>query len=361
MKISIVTDIKNLHIDRETWNTIAAENTTNTIFQTYEWFHSWWETFGNEYKLVFVLVEDEKGLRGFAPLMIHAPKSGEAVLRFACDVNADYCDFIIRGNRLEVIEHIIDKLLLTNLGCNHILLKNIPDYSTTTACIKTVFTSRKLYLRSLKPTPTPTLIIRNHEEDAQRIANKYSVLRHFRKLKKSGHLEFKNITNFDTPYALENIGLFFDQHVQRYSFKKDESLFLNMKNRLFYKKLIDNMKDKDWILFSVLEYNESPIAYHFGFLYNNTLIWYKPAFDISIKSKSPGTIMLKMLIEYAITNGADELDYTIGNESFKKRFSNHVRQNNHIWIGRKKKDFYLKCLRTIVSGLIQRFIKSSSN
>lgn len=351
----------NLHVDREMWNTMAAENITNTIFQTYEWFHSWWETFGDEYKLAFVLVEDNNGLRGFAPLMIHESKAGEAVLRFACDVNADYCDFIIRGNRLEVIDCIIDGLLDQDMGFNHMILRNIPDHSTTGACIETACINRKLDLRLLNPTPTPTLIIRNHEEDARRIANKYSVLRHFRKLEKSGHLEFKNITHFDTQNAIENLGVFFDQHVLRYSFKQDESLFVNEKNRRFYQKLIDNMKGTDWIFFSILIYNESPIAYHFGFLYNNILTWYKPAFDINIKSKSPGTIMLKKLIEYSIENGVDELDYTIGNEPFKKRFSNHVRHNNHIWIGRKKKDFYLKRLRNILSNLHRRLIKSSHN
>lgn len=361
MKTTIITDINHLHIDRETWNSMAAGNITNTVFQTYEWFHSWWEIFGDEYKLIFVLVEDASGLRGLAPMMIHEDKCGEAVLRLACDVNADYCDFLIRGNRLEVIHCIMDGLLDQGLDFNHMILKNVPDYSTTIACIKTACIGRNLDIRLLNPTPTPTLLIRNHEDDARHLANKYSVLRHCRKLEKSGNLDFKNITNFDTHYAIENLDIFFNQHISRYSLKQDESLFLNKKNRLFYKKLIDNMKGTEWIIFSILTYNESPIAYHFGFLYNGILTWYKPAFDIDIKSKSPGTVMLKKLIEYAIENGADELDYTIGNEPFKKRFSNHLRHNNNIWIGKNMKDFYIRSLKNRTTGLLRRLIKSSHN
>ena len=75
MNFTLVTDINQINIDKNTWNALVLQNQTNTIFQTYEWFHSWWEAFGDEYQLVFIIIKDEDHLKGFAPLMIQANTS----------------------------------------------------------------------------------------------------------------------------------------------------------------------------------------------------------------------------------------------------------------------------------------------
>lgn len=54
------------------------------------------------------------------------------------------------------------------------------------------------------------------------------------------------------------------------------------------------------------------------------------------RAYSPGTLMLKYLIEHAIKIKSEEVDFTIGDESFKSRFSNHVRYNQNLVIYRSK-------------------------
>jgi CelD/BcsL family acetyltransferase involved in cellulose biosynthesis len=38
-------------------------------------------------------------------------------------------------------------------------------------------------------------------------------------------------------------------------------------------------------------------------------------------------VLIKCLLEYALSSGAAELDFTIGEEEFKYRFANHTRRN----------------------------------
>jgi CelD/BcsL family acetyltransferase involved in cellulose biosynthesis len=92
---------------------------------------------------------------------------------------------------------------------------------------------------------------------------------------------------------------------------------------------------EEWLDFTVLTYNDAVIAYHFGFFYNNKLVWYKPAFDVKYARHSPGEVHLKYLIQHAIDLGAKEFDFTIGDENFKRRFSNEVRSTYLVRYNRK--------------------------
>jgi CelD/BcsL family acetyltransferase involved in cellulose biosynthesis len=91
----------------------------------------------------------------------------------------------------------------------------------------------------------------------------------------------------------------------------------------------------------VVEFNDHPIAFHYGFLYNSRLIWYKPSFDINYSKCSPGKVLIKYLIEYAINNGVDELDFTVGDEKFKSHFANEKKKNVQIKIYKSASHFYI--------------------
>jgi len=345
MNFTLVKDISEINIDKNTWNSLASQNQTNTIFQTYEWFHSWWEAFGDEYQLIFIIVKDEGHLKGFAPLMIQANTTGKKTLRFSSDLNADYCDFVIKGNKLEFIDKIIPWLLKSDIEFDNIHLINIPDESTTKSCIETCCLNYNIPLRLQHPRDTPTLLIKGHEDEALRTINKYSVRRHYNKLHKIGTVEFRHINVTDIINSQKSLDHFFKQHISRYTLKNDNSLFERQKNKNFYANLIHNMADTNWIFFTSLEFNGEPIAYHFGFDYNNTIIWYKPSFSIEHKHYSPGSVQLNYLINYAIETKRNEFDFTIGKEAFKKRFSNHTRKNDSIWIDKLKKDFYFQSVK----------------
>lgn len=352
----MVTDISKINISQKIWNELVAQNQTNTVFQTYEWFHSWWEAFGDEYQLYFIIVKDDDNVVGFAPLMSHCDRSRIKTLRFSSDKNADYCDFIIKGNKVEFIDMIIEWIFNSSIEFNNINLINIPENSTTISCLKTSCLSKKIPLILKQPTPTPTLLIKNHEAESSKIINKYSIRRHFNKLNKTGAVKFKTIDIKNADSIQKNLDHFFEQHISRYSLKKDLSLFEDSKNKIFYFRLIKNMVNTDWLLFSKLELNGDAIAYHFGFDYNGTIIWYKPSFDIKHKNDSPGCVLLSHLINSAIGNKKNEFDFTIGKEPFKKRFTNHTRHNINIWIDRTKLNCYHQTIKNFVISYLKKIL-----
>lgn len=334
MHIERVEQFDEIPLNREQWNNMVKYNHTNTIFQTYEWFESWWRSLGRNNQLVFLIAYDFDQIVGFAPLMIVNNLYSKKSLHFASDKNSDYCDFVINGNYMKTISAFLEYLNSCFTQWNSMVLQNIPSESITLACLQTICQEKDYNISIKRRIKAPALLIENQHNHALSLINKYSVTRHLKKVIKLGNLEFINLNKRDD--IMNYLDMFFDQHIERYRIKNMVSQFINPDNRQLYIDLVNNLNHTDWLLFSVLLLDDRPIAFHFGFNYNNKIIWYKPSFSPSYKAYSPGTLMLKHLVEYAIDTDRSELDFTIGDESFKSRFSNCTRYNQNVVIYRSK-------------------------
>ena len=102
------------------------------------------------------------------------------------------------------------------------------------------------------------------------------------------------------------------------------------------------------------ELDGQPIAFHYGFNYAGSLIWYKPTFDVAQAKHSPGLVMLDHLIGYALDHRLRELDFTLGDEAFKRRFTNHVRQNVSVQIFRGAINHAIALSRQGISTQLRR-------
>ncbi|MCW8934286.1 MAG: GNAT family N-acetyltransferase [Gammaproteobacteria bacterium] len=354
MRIEISRNIADIPLDKETWNKLVSTNATNSIFQTYEWFISWWECFENDNDLIFLVAYENNSINAFAPLMLSNSTLGSSTIKFVGDGNSDYCDFVIKGNRNKAINAFLSYLDTSNIKWTSFELNNIPSNSTSRACIESFCINNNLHVKIRNSTPTPTLILNKNIEDVKKLTKKYSVTRHVNKLNKAGNVTFDHLT--DKESIKLRINDFFDQHINRYNLKGTKSLFKSNNNREFYLNIINKLDNTNWLLFSILYLDEEPIAYHLGFTYNKSFIWYKPSFDIKYRTYSPGTVLLKNLIEYSIKESMDEFDFTIGDEVFKSRFSNFKGENYNLSIY-KSKALYNACSIRHLLGYIFNRIK----
>jgi CelD/BcsL family acetyltransferase involved in cellulose biosynthesis len=318
-------NVNSLRLSCEQWNQVLKNSPTNTIFQTYSWFKCWWNIFGDGRELLFLTAYDNDRLVGFAPLMITPISNSLREIRFVGDGNADYLDFIISEQHNDVITNFLNYIKANVADWHRIVFNNIPEQSLSPSILKTL--PNKLNMRSLWTDDTicPYLLIDDEEHHALKIANKYSTKRPYNAIKKRGLLNFRNIS--DENEAHELLDLFFEQHITRWENTSSPSLFRNIDNRLFYRSLIVSMLKSRRVIFSVVEFNNDPISFHFGFDYNRVLTWYKPSYSTEYADKSPGVLLIRYLILYAIENKHKELDFTIGDETFKSRFTTKKRKN----------------------------------
>ena len=347
--------IDDASVDAEAWDALASNSETNTIFQTFEWFSCWWETCGEEFELTLIVGKEHGSIRLIAPFMLDKQRFGKRVIRFVGDINSDYCDILARGDKEVLIGQMFDWLLESHIEFDSIELKNVPSQSSTSAILKRITERKNLYSIEERDVLAPTMLIQDHEDFVKKTISKYSVKRPYNKLTRCGHVKYL-IPNLDDTNIDTYLKDFFNQHRLRYSEKNIRSLFFSNKYKKFYMSLVKTMSKKRWVHFSILELDDKPIAYHFGFVYNNSFIWYKPSFDISFKEYSPGAVLLRLLIQDALKQHLGEFDFALGSEAYKDRYCNFVKRNENIYIFDSRPKYIFAQQKRQALGLLKKAI-----
>lgn len=317
-----VCSIDALGLDEKGWNALVAESPTNSIFQSYQWASSWEKIFKEQCEPWYITVEDQSNIVGVAPLMICSGSLNKRVVKFLGDGKADYCDFLLAGARHETLKKMFDQVFSAQDRWDTIVLNSIPSESPTIAWIRDVCRKAGYCLLQRDLYQCPALLIKDHREEAARIFNKPGLRRRQNYFQRQGRLYYKTLLHGD---VLPYLDRFFDQHIVRWAGTATPSLFLDKRNQAFYRELAQAMCGTGWLVLSVVELDNRPLAIHYGFDYNDRLLWYKPSFDRAYAKHSPGLVLLRYLIGNAIEQNRVEFDFTIGDEPFKARFANAIR------------------------------------
>lgn len=339
-------------VGEEQWNGLAKISETNTVFQTHEWARSWIKVFGAQCEPLLLSVLHKGQPVGIAPFVIQRGRFGRRVVRFVGDGRADYCDVLADGSKPEVLKVVFDALVGMQDRWDVIELRNIPSESSTVDLLRNIALKSGYANIVADQFICHSLVIRGHEAQARAIYHKGSLRRRENYFARQGRLDFIRLTGGEVLPYLERL---FSQHVKRWSNGGSPSLFNDELNRMFYRELAFGMEGKPWLVLSAVELDGHPIAIHYGFDYNDAIIWYKPCFDVRHAKHSPGLVLLRYLIGHAIEQHRRELDFTIGDEPFKRRFTNETRKTVSISIYSQMVPFAVeRCKHAVVSAMTGR-------
>jgi CelD/BcsL family acetyltransferase involved in cellulose biosynthesis len=307
------------------WNDLVAHNETNSIFQTYEWFDAWWQTFGGPQQLFFVVLRREGKVIGFAAMMLRNVSWRGRRLEFVGTGNADYEDFVLPYDKPAAMVALCKFLSAHSSRWSSAWLANVPSQSSTLEHLHKAGASCGLYLVQEAQLRCPALRLEGDRPGAEKLLKKYSLKRPLNWFSSRGEVRFRNVAALSEIQSL--LPAFFDQHARRWHAAGRPSLFDAGAQRTFYLALAAALHSAGWLLFSVVEFNGQPIAFHFGFDYFGSIIWYKPSFEVQYAEHSPGLLLTRKIIEDGLQRSKRELDFTIGEEAFKDRFANVSRYN----------------------------------
>jgi CelD/BcsL family acetyltransferase involved in cellulose biosynthesis len=307
------------------WNDLVAHNETNSIFQTYEWFDAWWQTFGGAHQLFFLLLRREGRVIGFGAMMLRNVSWGGRRLEFVGTGNADYQDFVLPHDKPAAMVSLCKFLRVHSMRWRSAWLCNVPSQSSTLDELHKAGAGSKLYFVQEAQLRCPALRLEDDRPGAEKLLKKYSLKRPLNWFSSRGEVRFRNVSALSEIQSM--LPAFFDQHARRWHAAGRPSLFDASSQRTFYLALAAALHSAGWLLFSVVEFNGQPIAFHFGFDYFGSIIWYKPSFEVQYAEHSPGLLLTRKIIEDGLQRSKRELDFTIGEEAFKDRFANVSRSN----------------------------------
>ncbi|HWR97497.1 MAG TPA: GNAT family N-acetyltransferase [Candidatus Methanoperedens sp.] len=317
------------------WNELVRASATNTIFQTFQWHAAWWRSYGADYRPLVIAGLDGGRLRGIAPLMI----SGDKRISFIGDGRSDFHDVIVaEPDKTAFLEAVFALLHGRRAEWDSIAFTNIPDSSTTVPTLSALCGRYRFFPLVQRDVVNHVLVVAGAEPEARAIMDRSELRRRTNFFQRRGVLKYSQLE--DRATAEEYLPIFFAQHQKRWKRHLTRSIFESSTNRQFYLELLKELLPCRWLHWSLLEFDGKPIAFHFGFDYNGVLTWYKPSFEVAIANRSPGKVLLRHLIGYALENGRQELDFTVGDEAFKLRYKNRTRKNTNIVMFRQQSLYY---------------------
>ena len=310
-RIELLTDLTS--IDESAWDRIIGVSPTRTIFQTLAWMSAWWDVFGRGKLLLIAAYQDDQ-LTAIAPLF-----ADHGMVFFIGSGGSDYLDFVGEANRPEVLHAILDLAREETPEFVGFRFYHVPDRSPTNRSLQSVASELDLKCFDEGSLLAPSLRFPDWPADKRPPAEKKSLVRHERAIKKIGRLDVEHFD--DSAQVHPVLPDFFDQHIARWAGTPFPSLFLEEKQQDFYRRLVETMGPRGWLRFCRVSLDDEAVAFHLGFLFQDTFLWYKPSYDIELARQSPGEVLLRALLLRCQEEHAEVFDFGLGDEPFKQRFA----------------------------------------
>ena len=353
-QVRIFSSFDEPELNASAWNDLVWRSDTGTIFQTYEWMTSWWKVFGDGRELLLIAVFYQDRLVGLAPMMQEFVDGTPVALAFIGEGNADYCDFLLTEPHLPALQWILITLADRRDRWQEVRLNNLPGQSFTAKHLAALCAEIDLFPLTRARIECPALVFGDAAMASKSIQRRQSLKRPLHYFRSQGEIEFIELTTQDQ--VLAQLDAFFEQHTARWRDSKTSSLFVNARNREFYRELVTRLFPTGWLVFSMVTLNGQALAYHFGFDYGHRYYWYKPSYNTDFGRHSPGSLLLRFLLLRAVERQCVEFDFTIGNEAFKHRYSNTLRRNLSLAIYPQQRTYVWKRLLLFVRGLLRPLV-----
>jgi CelD/BcsL family acetyltransferase involved in cellulose biosynthesis len=295
------------------WNELVRKGPSNVIFLTYQYQKAWWQTFGRG-RLLLIAALDGEEVTAIAPFFA----DGNMIF-FVGSGGSDYLDFIGEHSRPGALEGVLLTAANEVPGFLGYRFYHIPDRSATHRLIQSLYPSMGLDYYEEESWPCPFMDFEAFRDVAREATQKKSLLRHQRWFERDGPIDTLHLKRGDQ--ILPHLDDFFNQHITRWSVTEFPSLFNEEKQKQFYRLLTNELDETGWLCFTRIEWQGRAIAYHFGFHYHGSFLWYKPSFEMELSKHGPGEVLIRQLLLYAIDRGAHTFDFGMGDEAFKKRFA----------------------------------------
>ncbi|MCI0334734.1 MAG: GNAT family N-acetyltransferase [Planctomycetes bacterium] len=311
LQTRIISDFDDPAVAPHIWRRLLVRGHTNTVNLTWEWQRNWWMTFGRG-KLMLILVERQGEPQCIAPLF-----ADNGMVFNICP--EDQLDIVGHVRTPDVLEAIIETACECVPAFQGIRLYFIPDISPTGAYLEQAAERLGLDFVQEAILAAPQIDIDTCRDAAIACTRKKSLLRHENYFRREGRLEVQHARTADR--ILPQLDAFFEQHIARRAATPQPSLFLDRRQRDYYRSIVANIGPTGWLRFTRIDWNERAIAFHFGLSYRRRFLFGVPSFDIELRDRSPGEVLLRQLILAALDEGATIFDFGPGEEAYKYRFA----------------------------------------
>jgi len=301
---------------QEIW-TSMQNSSSCYVFQTYEWQKYWFDTVGTSiyFKPLIVCVYYQSSLVAIFPLGLKKIY-GIKIIEFLGGGQNDYNNPILANEP--------DVLVLTKAWS--MALEKVKSYDVVNICRipEKISHFDNVFLRvmsfyvsgTLNYSTLPKLSDKTIKIASTRVLKDNRRMR--RRLSELGGLSFSVLTSADDCDAIIKETL--KQKKERYRDTGARNILENSNIYKFYHNLLSSVP---FAHLSILKLDDDIIAAHLGAVFQGRFYYLMPTFLTGEYEKySPGRLLLEELVKWSVDNKIDVFDFTVGSESYKKKWCN---------------------------------------
>lgn len=336
------------------WNTLVLAMENPEVFFTYQWALAASRGFQELLSTRLFLVYDFEELAGVVALAID-PRAPRAAF-FLTSSTADYCDIVSTpANRKAVILALLEEF--KKLGLSDLVLANVPADSATLKELPGVAGSQRFYVTSRTAYNCGVVQLGGEGQRETLIRSLAGKSRKKRALKRLSDLGSVKVIHLTEPeeigHSLESI---VSAQISRFLASNRVSPLVGAERRAFLQQLSDLLSQSGWLKISQLEIDGHPVAWNYGFRFGGSWFWYLPTFEMEYAHVSPGSCLLRLLVEEGAKDSSLQwLDLGLGEESYKDRYANNMRETRYVRLSRGFPRHVLSAGRELISATAARF------
>jgi CelD/BcsL family acetyltransferase involved in cellulose biosynthesis len=338
----------------EAWNTLVLTMENPEVFFTYQWALAASRGFQKRLSTMLVLVHDGDQLAGVAALAIDA-KAPRAAF-FLTSSTADYCDIVSDpANRRAVILAILKEIQM--LGLSDMVLANVPANSATLKELPGVASSSRFYVTSRTAYKCGVVQLGGEGQRETLLRTLEGKSREKRALRRLGSLGEVKVIHVTEPEQIgTSLEAIVSAQISRFLASDRVSPLVGPERRAFLQQLSDLLSQSGWLKISQLEIDGRPVAWNYGFRFGGSWFWYLPTFEMEYAHVSPGSCLLRLLVEECAQDTSLQwLDLGLGDEAYKDRYANNMRQTRYVRLSRGLPRHVASMGRQMISIAAARF------
>jgi len=321
---------------RPAWEALLRSSAADTIFLSWEWISSWWQSYGQPGDLRILTVSDASGaLRGIAPLRARTIRRyGQSypVLTFLGDgsMDSDYLDFIVAPGYEKPVLEAFHRHWTTERSSGILLLNEIPETSPNLPLLRQLATRERLLWRE-QDAPCGAVPLPDTWEAYLALLKP-----RFRTKLRSAlrNLEGRPEVRFgfcQDPEVLHRLlAALFDLHTRRWAQQGKPGVFGYPGKRDFYQRLSQLVLDRDWLRFSWVEWNGRVLACQYGFEYGGKYLQLQEGYEPASEHWNVGIALRAWSIREFIRRGVREYDFLGGVGRHKTDWGAQVKQSKQV-------------------------------
>ena len=333
IRVEIIQDIKSLKTLEETWNCLLENCSEKNPFLSFSWIYTWWEVFGKNRRLFVLVIYSENQIIGIFPLMISNEVHHLFAIRRMQFIGIRKSDYLspLLAREPELCWHLAIESIYNHRNLWDVVeLGRMREESNSFLQLLNILnkmdTVRKLVRQDKDCQGCPAILIEGGLEQyfKQRISAKglETARRKLRKIEKMGDVSFSQTGGGKSLHdILKELAA-----LERKSWKGSNGtgIFQSELDREFFFRISSAFAESGWLSIYTLRVNNQPVAFFYGFKYNNRYYYYNSSYDSLWKSYSPSLLLLMKIIQDCFENNFEEVDFLQGEENYKLKLSNKI-------------------------------------